>query len=116
MGKAVVSTTIGAEGLPIAGGEHLLLADDPASFARAVVGLLRDSGRRSQLEAAARALVVARYDWSAVAGALEQALTRVAQLAGDKADLRLQTRHHAVPSAINLQSEISNLKSQGDAL
>jgi polysaccharide biosynthesis protein PslH len=116
MGKAVVSTTIGAEGLPIAGGEHLLLADDPASFARAVVGLLRDSGRRSQLEAAARALVVARYDWSAVAGALEQALTRVAQLAGDKADLRLQTRHHAVPSAINLQSEISNLKSHGDAL
>jgi polysaccharide biosynthesis protein PslH len=116
MGKAVVSTTIGAEGLPIAGGEHLLLADDPASFARAVVGLLRDSGRRSQLEAAARALVVARYDWSAVAGALEQALTRVTQLAGDKADLRLQTRHHAVPSAINLQSEISNLKSQGDAL
>jgi len=78
MGKAVVSTTIGAEGLPVTDGEHVLLADDPASFARAVVHLLRDTAHRDRLAAAARALVLARYDWSAVAGELEDALIRFA--------------------------------------
>ena len=78
MGKAVVSTTIGAEGLPVADGEHVLLADDPASFARAVVHLIRDDQHRRRIEAAAHALVLARYDWSAVAGELEDALIRFA--------------------------------------
>jgi len=78
MGKAVVSTTIGAEGLPVTDGEHVLLADEPASFARAVVHLMRDTAHRGRIEAAARALVLARYDWSAVAGELEDALIRFA--------------------------------------
>ena len=78
MGKAVVSTTVGAEGLPVTNGEHVMLADEPRTFARDVVRLLRDAGRRAQLEAAARALVLERYDWSAVAGALEGALIAVA--------------------------------------
>ena len=78
MGKAVVSTTVGAEGLPVENGEHLLLADEPHLFARAVVRLFRDLERRRALEAAARKLVVARYDWSAVAGELEEALGRFA--------------------------------------
>ena len=73
MGKAVVSTTVGAEGLPVTDGEHVRLADDPATFADAVVRLLRDVDARRSLEAAARTLVVARYDWSAVAGELEEA-------------------------------------------
>jgi len=79
MGKAVVSTTVGAEGLPVTHGEHLLLADEPRAFARSVVRLLRDRERRRQLEQAARALVVDRYDWSVVAGELERALVRVAR-------------------------------------
>ena len=78
MGMAIVSTTVGAEGLPVTDGEHLMLADEPRTFARAVVHLLRDAERRAQLAAAARALVVERYDWSAVAGELESALVRVA--------------------------------------
>jgi sugar transferase (PEP-CTERM/EpsH1 system associated) len=78
MGKAVVSTTVGAEGLPVTSGEHVMLADEPRGFCRAVVRLLRDVDRRRQLERAARALVVARHDWSAVAGELEAALERVA--------------------------------------
>ena len=68
-GTAVVSTTIGAEGLPTENGRHLLLADDPAAFARSVVTLLRDAGARQAIEREARALVTERYDWSAVAGA-----------------------------------------------
>jgi len=79
MGKAVVSTTVGAEGLPVVDGTHVMLADDPPSFARAVVDLIRDVDRRRRLERAARALVVERYDWSAVAGQLEQALVRFAR-------------------------------------
>jgi sugar transferase (PEP-CTERM/EpsH1 system associated) len=78
MGKAVVSTTVGAEGLPVVHGEHVLIADEPHSFARAVVRLIRDVDRRERMGAAARLLVMARYDWSAVAGSLEDALQRVA--------------------------------------
>jgi len=78
MGKAVVSTTVGAEGLPVTDGTHVMLADEPASFARAVVRLLRDAGTRNRLETAARALVLEQYDWSAVAGSLESALLRFA--------------------------------------
>jgi polysaccharide biosynthesis protein PslH len=116
MGKAVVSTTVGAEGLPVTSGEHVMLADEPRTFARAIVSLMRDAGRRAQLESAARALVLERYDWSAVAGALEQALTRVARAGGDVADCRLQIADSIAQSAITLQSEINNLQSQGDTL
>jgi glycosyltransferase involved in cell wall biosynthesis len=89
MGKAVVSTTVGAEGLPVRHGEHVLLADEPVAFARAVVDLLRDLPRRRRLESAARALVVEKYDWSAVAGELEAALVEFANVAaGDEAVAR----------------------------
>jgi glycosyltransferase involved in cell wall biosynthesis len=73
-GRAVVSTTIGAEGLPTEHGRHLLLADTPRDFADAVITLLRDPATRSAIEAEGRALVTGRYDWSAAAGHLEAAL------------------------------------------
>jgi glycosyltransferase involved in cell wall biosynthesis len=79
MAKAVVSTTIGAEGLPVTHDRDILLADDPGSFARAVTRLLRSVDERRQLERAARALVAQHYDWSAVSRDLEQALVRCAQ-------------------------------------
>jgi polysaccharide biosynthesis protein PslH len=79
MAKAVVSTGVGAEGLPVTHGEHVWLADEPQTFARAVVSLLRDVDRRRHLEEAARTLVLERYDWSAVAGQLEQALIQFSQ-------------------------------------
>jgi polysaccharide biosynthesis protein PslH len=71
MGKAVVSTSIGAEGLPLTAGEHYLAADEPAEFARAVVGLLRDGDRRRRLGEAGRQLVEARYSWAETARAFE---------------------------------------------
>ncbi len=80
MSKAVVSTTVGAEGLPVTAGEHLMLADEPRGFARAVVRLLRDLDRRRGIEQAARTLVVEQYDWSVAAANLEAALVRAAQL------------------------------------
>ena len=67
MSKAVVSTTIGAEGLPVQTGENIVLADTPKDFAAAVLSLLRDSLRRKRLGTAARALVQENYSWAKVA-------------------------------------------------
>ncbi|MEP6692660.1 MAG: glycosyltransferase [Gemmatimonadaceae bacterium] len=67
MEKPIVSTTIGAEGLPVIDGEHLRIADDPDAFAGAVVELLRDAERARSLGDAAAALVRAEYGWAGVA-------------------------------------------------
>jgi glycosyltransferase involved in cell wall biosynthesis len=72
MGKAVVSTTIGAEGLALEPGHHLDVADEADAFADTVVGLLRDSERRRALGRAGRDLVHAHYSWSIVARTFEQ--------------------------------------------
>jgi len=77
MGKAVVSTTLGAEGLPVRHGENIILADDPADFAGQVVQLLRDPQRRAQLGQAARRLVEESYGWAAVAAKFEQVMQAV---------------------------------------
>jgi glycosyltransferase involved in cell wall biosynthesis len=74
MGKPVVSTTIGAEGLPLKDGEHVRIADEPQAFADAVLWLLREPGERARLGRAARDLVAAQYDWSAAAREFERAL------------------------------------------
>jgi sugar transferase (PEP-CTERM/EpsH1 system associated) len=79
-GKAVVSTTIGAEGLPVSHGENILLADDPASFANSIIDLISDPARRRKLGQAARELVASSYSWHAVGktlgGVLQTALER----------------------------------------
>jgi glycosyltransferase involved in cell wall biosynthesis len=77
MGKAVVSTTIGAEGLPLTPGLHALLADDPANFAHAVVSLIRDEERRQKLGSAGRQLVEERYSWPQVTLEFEAYLQEV---------------------------------------
>jgi glycosyltransferase involved in cell wall biosynthesis len=65
MGKALVSTSIGAEGLSYQPGRDLLLADDASSFAEAILLLLRDGQLRRRTELAAVQLA-AQYDWSVV--------------------------------------------------
>ena len=64
-GRAVVSTTVGAEGLDVHHGRDIILADDPGSFAQAVIMLLRDPELRRRYERAA-AETAARYDWPAI--------------------------------------------------
>ncbi len=71
MGKAVVSTTVGAEGLALESGRHFLAADTPHDFAQAVIRLLRDPARRQALGDAGRALVEANYSWMTVARQFE---------------------------------------------
>ena len=67
MDKAVVSTTIGAEGLPVTHGEHLILADTPADFAQETVRLMRNPTARARLGSNARTLLEQHYGWAAVA-------------------------------------------------
>jgi sugar transferase (PEP-CTERM/EpsH1 system associated) len=63
MEKAVVSTTIGAEGLPVRDGAELLMADAPEDFASAVVRVLNDEKMAKALGARASALVRERFGW-----------------------------------------------------
>jgi len=77
MAKAVVSTSIGAEGLPVKNGEHLLLADDPASFAESTLQLLGNASQRVQIGQAAQHLVEENYSWATVSKGFAQALENV---------------------------------------
>jgi glycosyltransferase involved in cell wall biosynthesis len=63
MGKAVVSTSVGAEGLGLTADKEIVFADDPVAFADAVVSLLRDPPTRERLGHAGRALVESAYSW-----------------------------------------------------
>jgi glycosyltransferase involved in cell wall biosynthesis len=77
-GCAVVTTAVGNDGLGATPGVHLLVADTPAEFAAAVVGLLRDPARRHCLGEAARAFAVERFGPAVSAAALEREHATVA--------------------------------------
>jgi glycosyltransferase involved in cell wall biosynthesis len=76
--KAVVSTTVGAEGLDIHNGRDIILADDPRSFAQAVIMLLRDPDLRSRYAKAA-ADTAAHFDWPAIGERFSELLEAVAE-------------------------------------
>jgi polysaccharide biosynthesis protein PslH len=81
MGRAVVSTTVGVEGLDVEDGVHLLMADDPGAFAAAILRLLDDTELRGRLAQAARRLLEDRFSWSRVARQVEVVCQRA--LGGD---------------------------------
>jgi len=66
MEKAVVSTTIGYEGLHIIPDEDILVADDEEQFAELVIKLAKDEELRRQLGKKGRKTVEAKYDWSGI--------------------------------------------------
>jgi len=80
MGKALVSTSIGAEGLDVENGRDVILADDAAALADAIILLLRDSALRRQYEQAAAELA-AQFDWSNVAQLFAEVLREVLERA-----------------------------------
>lgn len=73
MNKAVVSTTLGCEGIHIVPGQDVVLADEPHDFAMQVLALLQNEVQREQLGRAARTFVERYFDWNTVATSLEQA-------------------------------------------
>lgn len=66
LGRPVVSTSIGCEGLDVEDGRHLLIANDGERFAYQVAKLLAEPGLRAGMTASAREFVVASYDWDAI--------------------------------------------------
>ncbi|GHO43282.1 glycosyltransferase [Ktedonospora formicarum] len=76
MSKAVVTTSIGCEGLEVHTHEHLLIEDQPEDFAHAVVALLRDRERREALGNAGRDLVERIYSWHSCGERLLSALNQ----------------------------------------
>jgi glycosyltransferase involved in cell wall biosynthesis len=80
MGKAVVSTSVGCEGLDARDGENILIRDDPRAFAEAIVALHRDADTRVRLERGARRTAEERYSWSVIG---REMLARYRELAGD---------------------------------
>lgn len=65
-GRAVVSTSVGCEGLSLIDEEHLLIKEIGSQFSSAVVDLLRDDEKRKRLRMSARALMETVYDWDVV--------------------------------------------------
>lgn len=63
MGRAVVSTSVGMEGLPVSPGRDLLAADTPEELARAVAEMLTNAESRRRYETAARAFAEANCSW-----------------------------------------------------
>ena len=71
LGTPVVSTSKGAEGLEAIPGEDILIADEPADFAAAVLRLLGDESLRAKLAANGLKLVQERYEWDRIGEKLE---------------------------------------------
>ncbi len=66
MGKTVVSTTVGAEGLPVLNNENIIIEDDPVKFAEKVVELLKNRQKNEAIGATARTFVKDKFAWKQV--------------------------------------------------
>ena len=78
-GRAVVSTSIGAEGLNVRDGEDIVLADTADAFAARVIALWREDAERERIARSARELVEAQYAWNHIGAKL---LSIYGELAG----------------------------------
>ncbi len=99
-GKAIVTTTLGMEGLDFRPGEDLLVADTPIEFAQAVVGLLRDPEHRRRLGRQAHR-EARRYDWDASGEGLLRIVEEVARPGADGRQRLASNGWHVPPSSWN---------------
>lgn len=74
MRKAVVSTSLGCEGLSVTSGKHLIVADQAQVFAQAVIDLMQNAEKRKALGDAGRILVETEYSWEKCGNQLLQVL------------------------------------------
>ena len=80
MQKPVVATTVANEGIGATHGEHLVLADDPAAMAIAILDLFADPDRAARMGAAARSFVEKAWTWEVHFLRLEQLCQRLIRL------------------------------------
>jgi len=79
MGKALVSTSQGCEGLDVRDEENILIRDSNEGFARAVIGLLEDEELRRRIGTAARKTAETTYDWEVVGRRINDAALRLVE-------------------------------------
>ena len=82
MGRPVVSTSLGIEGLDVTDGVNFLRADDGPAFTRAILGLLDDAALRARIAGAARGLMEERFSWVRVARQFEGICLRALERRG----------------------------------
>jgi glycosyltransferase involved in cell wall biosynthesis len=80
MGRPVVSTSVGAEGLDVVDGHHILIADTPEEFASAALRLLDSRELCETLASAGRRLVENRYGWEALADHLASCIHEISRV------------------------------------
>lgn len=73
-GLAVVSTSVGVEGLDVKNGVHAIVEDDIDAFALRIIELLNDKELSTKLGSAARILVDEKYDWKNIAEHLNESM------------------------------------------
>ncbi len=78
-GKAVVSTSIGCEGLDSTDGENILIRDTPQAIADAVLQVLRDADLRARLEHNGRRTAIETYSWQRVGAQIRSAYDLLAR-------------------------------------
>jgi len=86
MGKAVVSTSIGCEGLDAVDGENILIRDTPAAFAAAVLAVLGNAQLRERLERNGRRTATQSYSWNSVGQHLRAAYDQLIGPRSSRAD------------------------------
>jgi glycosyltransferase involved in cell wall biosynthesis len=79
LGTPVVSTSKGAEGLDVTHGEHVLIADKPEEFAKAVLDLLRNESLRIKITQHARILIEEKYNWENILPQFQSIVENVIQ-------------------------------------
>ncbi len=75
MGKAIVSTSIGAEGIDVTHGKNILIADTPEDFSRQVIRVLNDDTLRQSLGKEGRRLVEEKYSWDIIGKKMDEIYT-----------------------------------------
>jgi sugar transferase (PEP-CTERM/EpsH1 system associated) len=95
MEKAIVSTSVGAEGLPVTDGKEIFIADTPEDFAAAVVNLLTSPSFAKEVGEQARRTVVEKFGWSGVAKSFAEIC---------EATIR-KHRHASVATSVDVRSQ-----------
>ena len=91
MGKAVVSTSIGCEGLDAIDGDNILIRDEPAAFAAAVADVLANAALRERLGQRGRATAERRYSWDAIGPSMIDTYLSVAARAATRQTVPLES-------------------------
>ena len=76
-GKAIVSTSLGAEGIDLRNGEDILIGDTPEEFAGHVAAVIQSPDLRRKLEVNGRKVAEQKYDWDILAANLDRSLHEI---------------------------------------